>query len=110
MAVRGTPSVERNVVFKNNSVLTYPAKMLMDVLAFDYRPKADSGLIDTGDLASAPKVDVLGAARPTGAGVDRGAYEGAGTGVMTTLSPAASDSDMVKTPKWLSMADSHLVR
>ncbi len=78
MSIRGTPSVERNVVFKNNSVLTYPAKMLMDVLTFDYRPKADSGLIDTGELGSAPKVDIVGVARPQGAGADRGAYEGAG--------------------------------
>jgi parallel beta-helix repeat protein len=76
MSIRGTPSVERNVVFKNNSILTYPQKMLMDVLAFNFRPKANSGLLDTGDVGSAPKFDILGVARPRGGGVDRGAYEG----------------------------------
>lgn len=88
MSMLGTPSAERNVVYKNNSVLTSPVKMLTDVLAFDYRPKADSGFIDTGDLASAPKFDVLGVARPKGAGADRGAYEGAGS---TTASPTLSN-------------------
>lgn len=92
MAVRITPNADRNVVVKNNSVLTSPVKMLTDVLAFDYSPKADSGFIDTGDLASAPKFDVLGVARPKGAGADRGAYEGAGaTATTRTAAPTLSN-------------------
>lgn len=89
MSIRGTPSVERNVVFKNNSVLTAPVKMLKDVLAFDYRPTAASGFIDTGDKASAPKLDIVGTSRPQGAGADRGAYEGS-SGAVAPLSGAQS--------------------
>lgn len=43
--------------------------------AFDYRPKATSGYIDTADATVAPPRDLLNQKRPGGAKPDRGAYE-----------------------------------
>jgi hypothetical protein len=46
-----------------------------NALTGDYRLKSTSPAIDSGTLASAPSVDVLGAPRPQGGGVDVGAFE-----------------------------------
>ena len=43
--------------------------------AGDFRLRADSPCIDAGTAAGAPATDMLGRARPQGAGVDMGAYE-----------------------------------
>jgi hypothetical protein len=89
----GTPSPENNVVFVNNSLVLNPALAFEDITKFNYRPKAASGFIDSGNTTYAPLLDILGAARPAGAGPDRGAYEigatggttdGSGTGGTTT--------------------------
>jgi hypothetical protein len=64
-----------NVVFTNNSVILYPSKVLQNLAAFDYRPKVDSGFIDTASAKYAPKLDVLNHARPYAKGPDMGAYE-----------------------------------
>jgi hypothetical protein len=41
----------------------------------DYRLQSTSPAVDKGTLTSAPKVDILGVARPHGVAVDIGAYE-----------------------------------
>ena len=43
--------------------------------AHDYRPRRDSGLIDTADPAWATETDITGTTRPLGKGPDRGAHE-----------------------------------
>ena len=68
-------STTENATVVNNTEIRYPHAMFQDIQAFDYRPRLDSGLIDTGDLGTAPPVDILGSPRPQGAGPDRGAYE-----------------------------------
>jgi hypothetical protein len=64
-----------NIVLVNNSVILDPGQVFTDPKSFNYRPKAASGYLDSADTTSAPPTDILGAARPYGAGPDRGAYE-----------------------------------
>ena len=52
--------------------------LFVNPAANDYHLKAGSAAIDVGDPTGAPATDIFGHARPTGAGVDIGAYE-AGT-------------------------------
>lgn len=54
------------------------SKLFVDPDANDYRLKPGSAAIDCGDVTYAPAVDMFQHARPTGAGIDIGAYE-AGT-------------------------------
>ena len=75
MKMAASSSSTNRVVVKNNSAITYPAKVFMNAAAFDYRPKADSGFIDNGDATAAPPVDLRNYKRPAGKGPDRGAYE-----------------------------------
>ncbi|MCF1711084.1 right-handed parallel beta-helix repeat-containing protein [Tabrizicola sp. J26] len=64
-----------NKVVSDNSVIVSPSKVLTDITKFDYRPKPDSGFIDTGNESFAPPVDLRNYKRPAGDGPDRGAYE-----------------------------------
>ncbi len=66
---------QSNKVVADNSVIVTPSKVLADVTTFDYRPKADSGFVDTGNASFAPPVDLRNYKRPAGKGPDRGAYE-----------------------------------
>ena len=75
MAFKGVSSPANNIVSEANTVILYPAKVLQDVARFNYRPKADSGYIDSGSAAKAPKVDIVNNRRPAGKAPDRGAYE-----------------------------------
>jgi hypothetical protein len=75
MQFHGKTDVANNVLFTDNSVILYPEKVMTDMAAFNYVPKATSGFIDTGNAAYAPKTDIMGTARPYGKGPDRGAYE-----------------------------------
>ena len=69
------------VKYVNNSTLMGLGSLFQDISNFDYRPTSASGFIDTGSAADSPATDILGAARPYGAGPDRGAYEiGASSG------------------------------
>ena len=45
----------------------------------DFRLASGSPAIDSGTSTLAPAIDLLGAARPLGAGTDRGAYEFVGS-------------------------------
>jgi predicted outer membrane repeat protein len=47
----------------------------VNLRADDYRLRSGSPGIDVGTLAGAPATDILGRARPQGAGIDMGAYE-----------------------------------
>lgn len=89
--VASSSSTNRNVV-RTNSIIGNPDKVFTDAAAFDYRPKADSGFIDTGNPDVAPPVDLRQYRRPAGNGPDRGAYEtgsarvsGSGTTAAMTL-------------------------
>lgn len=63
------------VTFTGNSIISSPGAVFEDPAAYDYRPRADSGFIDTADPAHAAARDVFGNARPQGNGPDRGAIE-----------------------------------
>ncbi len=79
-----------SVTFAGNSVISSPGAVFEDPAAYDYRPRADSGFIDTADPAHAAARDVFGNARPQGNGPDRGAVElgGAGGGQQTPVEEA----------------------
>ncbi|MCX7423752.1 MAG: right-handed parallel beta-helix repeat-containing protein, partial [Planctomycetia bacterium] len=49
--------------------------LFVNPAANDYHLKSDSAAIDAGDPTIAPATDIFGHVRPTGAGVDIGAYE-----------------------------------
>ncbi|PKP85824.1 MAG: hypothetical protein CVT80_00315 [Alphaproteobacteria bacterium HGW-Alphaproteobacteria-2] len=51
------------VTFTGNSLISSPAAVFEDPAAFDYRPRAASGFIDTADPAYAVARDVFGNAR-----------------------------------------------
>ena len=75
MSIQGAASATNRVEFRNNSVIGTPSLVFQNPAAFDYRPKASSGYIDTADATVAPPKDVMGQKRPGGALPDRGAYE-----------------------------------
>ena len=58
-----------------NAALVYPAQQLRAPYSGDYRPLPGSGLVDSGNSRLAPGEDIAGNPRPSGAGVDIGAYE-----------------------------------
>ena len=58
-----------------NSIIATPADLFVDPAADNYRLKAGSVAIDIGTSQSAPNRDLAGTARPSGSGVDIGAYE-----------------------------------
>lgn len=65
---------ENPAAVRRNIVARYPARLFLDVLQGDFRPKAGSGLIDTADQSIAPPTDITGRSR---AGApDYGAFEG----------------------------------
>lgn len=95
MAFAGTSNPANRVASISNTVITYPAAMFSDVAKFNYVPKASSGYIDTGDLAYAPKTDIMGMRRPQAKGPDRGALEvgqSSTTGQSSTKSGARPSS------------------
>ncbi|HEO72191.1 MAG TPA: right-handed parallel beta-helix repeat-containing protein [Candidatus Hydrogenedentes bacterium] len=49
--------------------------LMLDAAKGDFRLDPTSPCIDTGTFLNAPGVDILGVARPQGAGIDMGAYE-----------------------------------
>ena len=105
MSIQGLASTTDRVVFLNNSVIGIPSQVFENPTAFDYRPKASSGFIDTGDATAAPTTDVMGLKRPSGPLPDRGAYEvqvggpPVDTGVEPTESPVGAPiAPPVRTP------------
>lgn len=75
MSFMGASSPQQRVEFLDNSVIGTPGAMFENPFAFDYRPKAASGFIDTANDAMAPLRDVMNQKRPSGGASDRGAYE-----------------------------------
>ncbi len=75
MSIQGIASEVDRVVFRNNSLIGVPSQVFENSVAYDYRPKATSGFVDTGDASVAPSTDVSGNMRPYGPLPDRGAYE-----------------------------------
>lgn len=71
---------EDQITWIDNTVYSDPASVFEDVAGFDFRPRADSGAIDTADSAYATARDVFDNARPQGSGPDRGAIERGGSG------------------------------
>lgn len=61
----------------NNSFIATPSALFINESVNDYRLSASSPARDTGTLSFAPAKDIIGAYRPSGSGVDIGAYEGA---------------------------------
>jgi parallel beta-helix repeat protein len=62
-----------------NSIIATPAELFVDAAADNYQLKPDSPAIDRGTTTQAPSKDLAGNGRPSGSGVDIGAYERAGT-------------------------------
>jgi len=62
-------TVDHNIVVKD------PGRYFRDPRKYDMRHKQGSPAIDTGSIASAPKIDVDGRQRPQGQGIDVGPYE-----------------------------------
>lgn len=58
-----------------NSVVPYPYRVFVDPETFDFRLKHDSGLRGSGDPSVAPDHDIDGTPRPSGAGIDPGAFQ-----------------------------------
>lgn len=105
MSLDGKASATDRIEFRNNSVIGTPSLVFENPAAFDYRPKASSGFIDTGDATVAPATDVMGQKRPSGPLPDRGAYEvqvggpPVDTGVEPTESPVGAPiAPPVRTP------------
>lgn len=63
------------VSFSRNSVIGRPGAVFLDPATLDYRPKASSGFINAADPSTAPAVDMMRQARPSGGLPDLGAYE-----------------------------------
>lgn len=59
----------------HNVVLKYLPQVFPGSARLDFRPARGSYLVDAADPALAPRTDILGTARPQGAGPDIGAYE-----------------------------------
>ncbi len=62
-------------VRRANVEVRYPFRMFADPARGDYRPGADSPLLDNADPAVSPAADIEGTARPQGGGPDHGALE-----------------------------------
>jgi hypothetical protein len=75
MSIQGIASDVNRIVFRDNSLVGIPSQVFENLATFDYRPKASSGFVDTGDATVAPPTDVMGQKRPSGPLPDRGAYE-----------------------------------
>ncbi len=85
MMLNGASDPATRVEFRSNSVIGTPGAVFADPFAFDYRPRPDSGLVDTGDKVAAPARDLLGQPRPGGAAPDRGAYETQGAAAAASI-------------------------
>ncbi|MDQ2089679.1 right-handed parallel beta-helix repeat-containing protein [Marimonas arenosa] len=68
-----------NVVLTDNVYISDPFSQFENAGNYDFRPTVDSGFVDKGNPDHAPAFDILGNARPAGAGPDVGAYELGGT-------------------------------
>ena len=79
------------ITWISNTTYSDPALVFEDAAGFDFRPRANSGMIGAADPAHAPPADVFGNARPQGNGPDRGAIElgGAGGGQETPVEEPA---------------------
>ncbi len=64
-----------SIVIANADVLGELSDLFVDPAGGDFHLKLGSAAIDVGDAAHAPPVDIFQHARPSGAGVDIGAYE-----------------------------------
>lgn len=73
--------------FDSHSLPSTPEDLFVDPAKRDYRLKAGSPAIDAGTEEKAPKVDLLGKARPFAGGVDIGAYESEHSGVPPMKEP-----------------------
>lgn len=94
MSLMYGPGLDSSILTSvNNSILIGLAKVFPNLAAFDYRPSAVSGFIDTGAVAYAPTTDILFAPRPFGAGPDRGAYEVGATAGSGSTSGGATTGD-----------------
>ncbi len=67
-----------SIVIDQSNVANAISNLFVNAAGGDFHLKANSAAIDVGDPTGAPATDIYGHARPTGAGVDIGAFE-AGT-------------------------------
>jgi hypothetical protein len=93
MRYLGGSNAANRVVFRSNSVIGSPGTKFMDVKKFDYRPRANTGLVDSADASVAPLTDIVGSKRPSGIRPDRGAYELQPTASSATAPNVADDTD-----------------
>jgi len=64
-----------SIVVPQSSMLAAAQSLFVNAAAGDFHLKAGAAAIDAGESANAPATDLYGHARPTGAGVDIGAFE-----------------------------------
>jgi hypothetical protein len=75
MKISGTSDAALGNLFTDNRVILDPKAVFEDLSQWNFRPKASSGFLDVANASYAPLTDILGHARPSGAGPDLGAYE-----------------------------------
>jgi parallel beta-helix repeat protein len=97
MGYHGKTNVTNRRTYTANSTITAPARVFTDVTKFNYLPKTDSGFVDNGEAAVAPKVDIRSYKRPAGKGPDRGAYETGSTPSSSTSSSTTTSTQSTQT-------------
>ena len=80
MKISGSSDAALGNLFTDNRVILDPAAVFEDLSRWNFRPKTSSGFLDVANVTYAPATDILGNARPSGAGPDLGAYEVGATG------------------------------
>lgn len=98
MRFMGTTNAATRVEFRKNSVIGTPGSVFENPSAFDYRPRAGSGLINSADAAVAPPRDILNKVRPSGGAPDRGSYEIQVTDTTAPPPPPPSTDNVTTAP------------
>jgi hypothetical protein len=93
MRYMGGASLANRVQFRSNSVIGTPSLVFENPAAFDYRPRANSNLLNSADKAVAPPRDMLNQPRPSGSGPDRGSYEVQVGGASASTSALVKDTN-----------------
>jgi parallel beta-helix repeat protein len=93
MSLYGQTTTGSGVKFTRNSIVGTPGAVFVNPSAFDYRPKASSGFIDSADGAFTPPYDMLNQRRPSGAAPDRGSYETMVSGDSASMMAALSEAE-----------------
>lgn len=92
MKISGSSDAALGNLFTDNRVILDPKAVFEDMSQWNFRPKTSSGFLDVANVTYAPTTDILGNARPSGAGPDLGAYEVGAMGGTVTEEPATTET------------------